>query len=410
MVEYVPSPVTIWDKELVLIDELNRAVPELQSKWLEIIRSRKIMGFPTHVKWVWAAMNPMSYSATNALDAALVGRFAFFLYPPDVLQMEEADRIRVAMHINGDDAPSLGEWIGQGNKSGDRPVSARASLRLGQSRFFPVSTVSQEDVASTGAKMRETLERAGGHFLRLRDAMPALAEFLAKFSDLLMRESKGEVALDGRRLGFLHRNLLANRAGRAGQGRGFRRGAAGLRGVGALRGAVEHPRGPERGIAPARGGGAQDGNLLRPARVLFRGERGNRAGEPRLRAVHARRNCCAAREILLTQPLGAFVLSKAWTDLMAEERDITLLAYTALQVEARRPRHDSAGIARLAVRQDFLAQPEHELHRLPHGRFHRVHRRGRGAVAAVHGTRQSGGVSPGIAARGRRAGHPGAHP
>ena len=107
IVEYVPSPVTIWDKELVLIDELNRAVPELQSKWLEIIRSRKIMGFPTQVKWVWSAMNPLSYSATQALDDALIGRFAYFLYPPDVLQMDEADRIRVATHINGDDAPSL---------------------------------------------------------------------------------------------------------------------------------------------------------------------------------------------------------------------------------------------------------------------------------------------------------------
>lgn len=32
VVEYVSSPVTIWDKELVLIDELNRAMPELQSK------------------------------------------------------------------------------------------------------------------------------------------------------------------------------------------------------------------------------------------------------------------------------------------------------------------------------------------------------------------------------------------
>lgn len=30
-------------------------------------------------------------------------------------------------------------------------------------------------------------------------------------------------------------------------------------------------------------------------------------------------------------------LSKAWTDLLAEDRDITLLAYAALQVEARRP-------------------------------------------------------------------------
>ncbi len=31
LVEYIPSPVTIWDKELVVIDELNRAIPELQS-------------------------------------------------------------------------------------------------------------------------------------------------------------------------------------------------------------------------------------------------------------------------------------------------------------------------------------------------------------------------------------------
>ena len=60
VVEYVPSPVTVWDKELIVIDELNRAVSELQSKWLEIIWSRKIMGFPTQVKWVWAAMTPIS--------------------------------------------------------------------------------------------------------------------------------------------------------------------------------------------------------------------------------------------------------------------------------------------------------------------------------------------------------------
>ncbi len=86
VVEYVPSKVTVWDKELIMIDELNRAIPELQSKWLEIIRSRKIMGFETKVKWVRAAMNPMSYSATQALNEALIGRFALFIYPqPPVL-------------------------------------------------------------------------------------------------------------------------------------------------------------------------------------------------------------------------------------------------------------------------------------------------------------------------------------
>jgi hypothetical protein len=35
VVEYVPRKVTVWDKELILIDELNRAIPELQSKWLD---------------------------------------------------------------------------------------------------------------------------------------------------------------------------------------------------------------------------------------------------------------------------------------------------------------------------------------------------------------------------------------
>jgi len=314
IVEYVPSPVTIWDKELVLIDELNRAVPELQSKWLEIIRSRKIMGFPTQVKWVWAAMNPLSYSATNALDNALIGRFALFLYPPDVLQMEEADRIRVAMHINGDDAPSLSEWT--------NGVSA--------------GTVATTDVEEVGRKMRETLAVAGKHFLKLKEQMPTLAEFLAKFADLLVRETKGEVALDGRRLGFIHRNLLANRA-------------------------VE--------LAKADAMSAHLPDFVQSARYVVQSSIPiglNEEGIKREEAVHKMDICfdllssyfeqgaelarvnliyelfttpdlLRKAELLLTCDLGELALSKAWADLMAEDRDITLLAYTALQVEARRP-------------------------------------------------------------------------
>ena len=49
-VRYVGSEVTIWNQQFVLIDELNRAVPDLASKWLEIVRSRRIMGFQTDVK------------------------------------------------------------------------------------------------------------------------------------------------------------------------------------------------------------------------------------------------------------------------------------------------------------------------------------------------------------------------
>ena len=313
-VVYVESRVTVWDKEMILIDELNRAVPELQSKWLELIRSRKIMGFPTSVKWVWAAMNPMSYSATNALDAALVGRFATFLYPPDVLQMSEDDRIRVAIHVNGADAPALHEWTG-GMSAG---------------------TVPKAGVAEVGAKMRDLLMIAGKHFLRLREQMPTLAEFLAKFADLLMRETKAETSLDGRRLGFIHRNLLANRAVELAKAEVFHS---------TLPEFVQSARHVVQSSIPVC---LNDESLNREETVhkmeicfdLLADYFSEGAELSRVNLVYelfTSPDLMRRAEILLTQSLGEMALSKAWTDLMAEERDLTLLAYTALQVESRRP-------------------------------------------------------------------------
>jgi hypothetical protein len=314
VVEYVPSPVTIWDKEHVLIDELNRAVPELQSKWMEVIRSRMLMGFKTNVRWVWAAMNPFTYSATQALDEALIGRFAFFLYPPDVLQMEERDRIRVATHINGDDAPSLSEWT--------NGVTA--------------GTVSTTDVTTAGERMQRILTLAAAHFLRLREQMSTLAEFLAKFADMLMRETKGEVALDGRRLGFIYRNLLANRAIELAQ-------AEMLQAI--VPDFVTSARYVVQSSIPI---GLNNTSIKRDEAVhkmeicfdLLSSYLAEGAELSRVNLIYelfTTPDLMRKAELLLTHDLGELALSKAWTDLMAEDRDITLVAYTALQVEARRP-------------------------------------------------------------------------
>jgi len=314
VVEYVPSPVTVWDKELILIDELNRAIPELQSKWLEIIRSRKIMGFPTQVKWVWAAMNPMSYSATNALDEALIGRFAQFIYPPDVLEMSEKDRIRVTTLINGDDAPSFGEWL-PGNNGG---------------------TISEEATEAVGAKMRQMLRRAAVHFNLLREEMTTLSEFLAKFADLLMRETNGEISLDGRRLGFIYRNILANRAVELAKAEAFNAE------VGSF---VESARYVVQSSIPI---GLNDESVKREEAVhkmevcfdllssYF--EEGSEIEKvSRIYELFTTPDLMRKAEILLTDNLGEFAASKAWTDLVKGDGDITLLAYTALQVEVRRP-------------------------------------------------------------------------
>ncbi len=314
VVEYVPSPVTIWDKEFVLIDELNRAVPELQSKWLEIIRSRKIMGFETQVKWVWSAMNPMSYSATQALDEALIGRFAFFLYPPDVLQMSEQDRIRVACHINGDDAPSLQEWLPEANGK----------------------TVSNKNVGSIGKKIERMLRKAACHFVRLKEQMPSLSEFLAKFADLLMRESNGEIALDGRRLGFIYRNILSARAIELAKSEVFGANVGGF---------VESARYAVQSSVPI---GLNDESIKREEamhkmEICFDLLSGYFKEGSELELVNTiyelftTPDLLRKAEILLTKDIGTMAASKAWTDLANGEQDITLLAYTALQVEARRP-------------------------------------------------------------------------
>ena len=185
-IDYLPSSVTVWNKDFILIDEINRALPELQSKWLEIIRSRKIMGIETGVKWVWAAMNPTGgiYSGAQTSDAAMLGRFAAFLYPPTALSMIEADRVKVLCHLNGEDAPAIEEW-----------------------GYTKIST----DSKHVKVDIESILELAATYFSDLRN-IETIPNFLSKFVELLQIDSKSKIILDGRRLGFIYRLILATRA------------------------------------------------------------------------------------------------------------------------------------------------------------------------------------------------------
>lgn len=316
-VEYVPSAVTVWDKEFILIDEINRALPELQAKWLEIIRSRKIMGFPTDVKWVWAAMNPSTdgrYNGTQTMDAALIGRFAIFLYPPEALDMEEEDRIRVVEHINGDDAPSLGEWVSGGCNR----------------------TVSTSDTKAAGEHIARILSIAATHFVKLREQFQTLGVFLSRLSMLVMKETDGKVKLDGRRLGFMYRNLLAARA------------------VELARHEVMKDELPVFAdsakrviLASIPVGINQDGinkeEFLHKVEIcldLLADYFRDGSDLKRTETIYRLFTCSDLLEktrILLTENLSELAKSKAWNDLADGAADISVLAYVALQVEAHRP-------------------------------------------------------------------------
>ncbi len=89
-VRYVPTELSIWERELIFVDEISRASPEMQNKWLEIIRSRSVMGIPVKtLKYIIGGMNPPGYLGVVGIDLALVDRFAWIIRVPNSLDFEK---------------------------------------------------------------------------------------------------------------------------------------------------------------------------------------------------------------------------------------------------------------------------------------------------------------------------------
>jgi len=180
--DYIPTPISIWDKEFILIDEISRANPSMQNKWLEVIRSRQIMGRKIpNLKYIFAAMNPLDgYLGTTPLDPALAGRFAFILTIPDVTQMKSGDINKVILNICEDDAVVL----------------SRRTFRTANSP----DDANQRNLRQLITSAQNVIARIAGKYNRLISnyIMNILGYFLSQ-----------KVKLDGRRLGMFRRNCLA---------------------------------------------------------------------------------------------------------------------------------------------------------------------------------------------------------
>ncbi|MCX7956312.1 MAG: MoxR family ATPase [Endomicrobia bacterium] len=177
IVDYVPTPLSIWDKEFILIDEISRAMPSMQNKWLEIIRSRTVMGRPiTSLKYIFAAMNPLGeYIGVAPLDIALLGRFAFIIRVPEIYEIDTEDIKKVITNISKDDAVMI-ETIHKNNNV----------------------------VSTTLPKLIDTAKKLYSQISQKYEKIivPYLFNFLKEFLQT-------EHSLDGRRLGMLNRNIIA---------------------------------------------------------------------------------------------------------------------------------------------------------------------------------------------------------
>ena len=92
--KFIPTPISIWKAEGVLFDEINRANPFIQSKLHEVVRTRKVMGLPTDIKVVFAAVNPPGTYQTGYMDLAIASRFVS-VQVPNIKAMKDAEVDRI---------------------------------------------------------------------------------------------------------------------------------------------------------------------------------------------------------------------------------------------------------------------------------------------------------------------------
>ena len=118
--EYLSSPESIWDAEVVFIDEISRTRPELQNKLFPIIYDRRVQGRPlTRLVYRWAAMNP------PPTDAALADRFPYIMSVPDWDDLTPADQKKVLadQFAGRHEFPvAIRELVAEARKRYDEPV------------------------------------------------------------------------------------------------------------------------------------------------------------------------------------------------------------------------------------------------------------------------------------------------
>lgn len=196
---YISAPSTIWGKQFVSYEEINRCKQTTQGKVLEHLRSGTIMGMPTGTKWCWANMNPVGHTGTNKLTPAIVDRFSVYVWAPDLLDMEASDRAKISEVMTSADAPALTTWIAEGTVN---------------------RTKDNTDYAKAGEALERLLKKAALFLPQIQEQYPSLPMFLSLFSESLyqnMSSSNDEktiepIRISGRRLAMIRRTILALRA------------------------------------------------------------------------------------------------------------------------------------------------------------------------------------------------------
>lgn len=106
----IKTPTSIWGKNLVCFDELNRIDIDRQANLFEIIRSRRCLGKPTGTQFILSCMNPFGDQGTISMSDALIDRNMFYVTMAGFSTFSVAEREYVIRRRGSSDSPGLSFW------------------------------------------------------------------------------------------------------------------------------------------------------------------------------------------------------------------------------------------------------------------------------------------------------------
>ncbi len=208
-VQYIPTQSSIWGKDMIAFDELNRCQEDRQSNLFEIIRSRKLYGNPTGNKFIFSTINPFGDTGTIQMSDALVDRHLFYLRINKFDTMNPIHRKKVIARVGQTEALGVKYW---GNTTGELDVVETVDANG--------NAIVNEKLADAGKSLRELFVRAADYYRQLEASISApITEMIDKLVEHMAREyakeseeTKKETTISGRRASSIRRGILAVRA------------------------------------------------------------------------------------------------------------------------------------------------------------------------------------------------------
>lgn len=155
--EFCVTPLSIWNKKVVLLDELTRAQLKIQNSVLELTRAKTVHFLPTQLEYIWAAANEITYAGCEPLDDALADRFTYILKPPTTKDLSDSE---------------FREVLDQGESVDDHIVS----------KFVPNYVSVESKIPDLSEKFKEYLFAVGKQYnkingrLRIKDYVKAFTK------------------------------------------------------------------------------------------------------------------------------------------------------------------------------------------------------------------------------------------